>query len=208
MGRNNIKHILFFFDSRATFAYANNVFQEIKNEKKIKCSTLISGNYLDKKMGVGLDIFKKNKIKITKKANFLSSNKKKDSWARNLGLAVTEYSKKISEINPDLILITGDRIETIAACLTATYLNIPIAHIQAGDKSGHVDDVARAAIAKMAHIHLASCKDSAQDYLDGEKIKKVFNVGAPQLDDIHVLLKTIKEKKEKLKRLLLFFIQF
>ena len=35
MGRNNIKHILFFFDSRATFAYANNVFQEIKNEKKL-----------------------------------------------------------------------------------------------------------------------------------------------------------------------------
>ena len=70
MGRNNIKHILFFFDSRATFAYANNVFQEIKNEKKIKCSTLISGNYLDKKMGVGLDIFKKNKIKITKKEIF------------------------------------------------------------------------------------------------------------------------------------------
>ena len=190
MGRNNIKHILFFFDSRATFAYANNVFQEIKNEKKIKCSTLISGNYLDKKMGVGLDIFKKNKIKITKKANFLSSNKKKDSWARNLGLAVTEYSKKISEINPDLILITGDRIETIAACLTATYLNIPIAHIQAGDKSGHVDDVARAAIAKMAHIHLASCKDSAQRLLRwGENKKRVFNVGAPQLDDIHVLLK-------------------
>ena len=90
MGRNNIKNILFFFDSRATFAYANNVFQEIKKEKKIKCSTLISGNYLDKKMGIGLDIFKKNKIKITKKANFLSSNTKKDSWARNLGLAVTE----------------------------------------------------------------------------------------------------------------------
>ncbi len=206
MGRNNIKHILFFFDSRATFAYANNVFQEIKNEKKIKCSTLISGNYLDKKMGVGLDIFKKNKIKITKKANFLSSNKKKDSWARNLGLAVTEYSKKISEINPDLILITGDRIETIAACLTATYLNIPIAHIQAGDKSGHVDDVARAAIAKMAHIHLASCKDSAQRLLRwGENKKRVFNVGAPQLDDIHVLLKNYKRKKRKTKKIIIIF---
>ena len=206
MGRNNIKHILFFFDSRATFSYANNVFQEIKNEKKIKCSTLISGNYLDKQMGVGLDIFKKNKIKITKKANFLSSNKKKDSWARNLGLAITEYSKKINEINPDLILITGDRIETIAACLTATYLNIPIAHIQAGDKSGHVDDIARAAIAKMAHIHLASCNDSAKRLIKwGEDKKRVFNVGAPQLDDIHLILKNRKLEIKKNKKIVIIF---
>lgn len=206
MGRNYIKNILFFFDSRATFAYANNVFQEIKKEKKIKCSTLISGNYLDKKMGVGLEIFKKNKIKITKKANFLSSTTKKDSWARNLGLAVTEYSKKINDINPDLILITGDRIETIAACLTATYLNIPIAHIQAGDKSGHVDDIARAAIAKMAHIHLASCKNSVQRLIKwGEDKKRIFNVGAPQLDDIHATIKNYKVKTKSNKKIAIIF---
>ncbi len=185
MDRNYIKHILFFFDSRATFSYANNVYQKMKKVKKMKCSTLVSGNYLDKKMGVGLKIFNKHKIKITKKANFLSSNNKKDSWAKNLGLAIAEYSKKINEIKPDLILITGDRIETIAACLTATYLDIPIAHIQAGDKSGHVDDVARAAIAKMAHLHLASCKDSVERLKSwGEKKNRIFNVGAPQLDDI------------------------
>ena len=47
----------------------------------------------------------------------------------------------------------------MAACLTATYMDIPIAHIQAGDKSGHVDDIARAAISKMSHIHFASCED-------------------------------------------------
>lgn len=206
MGRNYIKNILFFFDSRATFAYANNIFQEIKKEKKIKCSTLISGNYLDKKMGVGLEIFKKNKIKITKKANFLSSTTKKDSWARNLGLAITEYSKKINDINPDLILITGDRIETIAACLTATYLNIPIAHIQAGDKSGHVDDIARAAIAKMAHIHFASCKNSVQRLIKwGEDKKRVFNVGAPQLDDIHATIKKYKVKTKSNKKIAIIF---
>ena len=33
----------------------------------------------------------------------------------------------------------------------------------------------------------------------GENKKRVFNVGAPQLDDIHVLLKNHKKKKRKLK---------
>ena len=74
------------------------------------------------------------------------------------------------------------------------------------DKSGHVYDVARAAIAKMAHIHLASCKDSAQRLLRwGENKKRVFNVGAPQLDDIHVLLKNHKRKKRKTKKIIIIF---
>ena len=54
------------------------------------------------------------------------------------------------------------------------YLNIPIAHIQAGDKSGHVDDIARAAIAKMANLHFASCLDSVKRLLKWEKTKVEF----------------------------------
>ena len=189
-----MKNILIIFDSRATFAYSNNVLQKIKKYKNIKISTLVTGNYLDKSMGVNLDLFKKFKIKITKKVKFLSSKSKRYTWPMNLGKAITSFSKEIDKINPDLVLLTGDRIETFAACITSTYLNIPIAHIQAGDKSGHVDDIARAAIAKMAHIHFASCKDSADRLISwGEEKKRIFNVGAPQLDDIQFFLS--KKKK-------------
>ena len=200
MDRRKIDHILFIFDSRATFSYSNNVIQKIKKNKKIKYSTLITGNYLDKKLGVGLNVFKKNKIQVTNKAKFLSSTSRKNSWPINLGRAIVEYSKQISKIKPDLIMITGDRIETLAACLTATYLNIPIAHIQAGDKSGHVDDIARAAIAKMAHIHFASCEDSVKRLKKwGEPSRRIFNVGAPQLDDISALLNKKRKPNKKKK---------
>jgi GDP/UDP-N,N'-diacetylbacillosamine 2-epimerase (hydrolysing) len=205
MDRRKIDHILFIFDSRATFSYSNNVIQKIKKNKKIKYSTLITGNYLDKKLGVGLNVFKKNKIQVTNKAKFLSSTSRKNSWPINLGRAIVEYSKQISKIKPDLIMITGDRIETLAACLTATYLNIPIAHIQAGDKSGHVDDIARAAIAKMAHIHFASCEDSVKRLKKwGEPSRRIFNVGAPQLDDISALLNK-KRKPNKKKNIIIIF---
>ncbi|MDC1124552.1 UDP-N-acetylglucosamine 2-epimerase [Pelagibacteraceae bacterium] len=205
MDRRKIDHILFIFDSRATFSYSNNVIQKIKKNKKIKYSTLITGNYLDKKLGVGLNVFKKNKIQVTNKAKFLSSTSRKNSWPINLGRAIVEYSKQISKIKPDLIMITGDRIETLAACLTATYLNIPIAHIQAGDKSGHVDDIARAAIAKMAHIHFASCEDSVKRLKKwGEPSKRIFHVGAPQLDDISALLNK-KRKPNKKKNIIIIF---
>ena len=58
--------------------------------------------------------------------------------------------------------MTGDRIETLAFCITCSYMNIPLAHVQAGDKSGHIDDLARGAIAKFAHIHFAPSKDACK----------------------------------------------
>ena len=64
-------------------------------------------------------------------------------------------------------------------------MGIPIAHIQAGDKSGHIDDSARHAIGKFAHIHLASCQDSVDRLTKmGEQDFRIFDVGAPQLDNI------------------------
>ena len=63
-------------------------------------------------------------------------------------------------------------------------MGLPIAY-QAGDKSGHVDDLARMAIAKLAHKHLASCEESANRLRQlGEQNFRIYNVGAPQLDNI------------------------
>ena len=73
-----------------------------------------------------------------------------------MGTSIIKYSKTLNKIKPDLIVLTGDRIETLAMCITASYMNIRIAHIQAGDKSGHIDDLSRGAISKFAHLHFAS----------------------------------------------------
>ena len=102
-----------------------------------------------------------------------------------MGRSIIRYSRALEEIKPDLIVLTGDRIETLAMCITASYMNMRIAHIQAGDKSGHIDDLSRAAISKFAHLHFASsiaaCKRLA---LWGENKKEFFFTGAPQLEDI------------------------
>jgi UDP-N-acetylglucosamine 2-epimerase (non-hydrolysing)/GDP/UDP-N,N'-diacetylbacillosamine 2-epimerase (hydrolysing) len=83
------------------------------------------------------------------------------------------------------MLVAGDRAEILAATVAAAYMNIPVAHIQSGDLSGHIDGSARHAITKLAHIHLPSCEDSAERVRKlGEEPWRIFNVGAPQLDDV------------------------
>ena len=185
MVSNNINKVLFFLDSRATFSYSNNVIK-IFNKRRKKILTILSGNYLEKKFMIGNDIFKKNKINITKKIKFKSPNKKKSSWPKSMGKSIIEYSKALENLNPDLIVLTGDRIETLSMCIAASYMNIRIAHIQAGDQSGHIDDLSRSAIAKFSHLHFASSKQACRRLLSwGEIKKRIFLTGAPQLDDIN-----------------------
>lgn len=184
MDRSKIKKYLFFFDSRATFAYSNNIIKVFK-KKKINYQILVSGNYLEKEMKINRNIFKKYSLKIGSFVKFKSPSKDLSSWPVSFGKAMIGYASKLKKIKPEIVIITGDRIETLAFCITCAYMNIPIAHVQAGDKSGHIDDLSRAAIAKFANLHFAPSKKACKRLTEwGENKKRIFFTGAPQLDDI------------------------
>ena len=101
-----------------------------------------------------------------------------------------------------------DRGEQLMASIAGSYTYTPVAHIQAGERSGNIDGLARHAIGKFSHIHFAANFDAKKRLISlGEERFRIFNVGAPQLDDlvnikilmelVHLLrlqVKTIKEK--------------
>lgn len=178
------KKILFLLESRATYGYAKNVIEVINDFKNLNYATLVTGGHLSKTNDTSLKYIHKDNIKIDEKIKFEILNKK-FSWSFYIGKAISKFSLALEKIKPDIALIFGDRVETLSFCITCAYMNIPIAHVQAGDKSGHIDDSARYAIAKLAHIHFASCEDSVQRLLKlGEQKFRIFNTGAPQLDNI------------------------
>ena len=178
------KKILFLLESRATYGYAKNVIEVINDFKNLNYATLVTGGHLSKTNDTSLKYIHKDNIKIDEKIKFEILNKK-FSWSFYIGKAISKFSLALEKIKPDIALIFGDRVETLSFCITCAYMNIPIAHVQAGDKSGNIDDSARYAIAKLAHIHFASCEDSVQRLLKlGEQKFRIFNTGAPQLDNI------------------------
>jgi GDP/UDP-N,N'-diacetylbacillosamine 2-epimerase (hydrolysing) len=201
MESNKINKVLFFFDSRATFSYCHNIIKIFKKKKK-RYTSIVSGNYLEKDLGVGKKIFLDYKIKVNKYIKFKSPNKNKSSWPISMGFAISNYAKEIEKINPDIVILTGDRVETLSFCLAASYMNYRIAHVQAGDKSGHIDDLTRSVIAKYSHLHFAPSKQ-AVDRLKkwNENTKRIFHTGAPQLNDMH----KIKSKNKKNKYYVVIF---
>ena len=91
----------------------------------------------------------------------------------------------LKDLNPDLVLLTVDRVETLAAAMAASLMNFPIAHIQGGELTGTIDESIRHAVTKMSHIHFPATNDAAQRIIQmGETPERVFTVGCPYIDEI------------------------
>ena len=188
------RKFLFCLESRASYSYALPLMKMMeKNKNKAIFKTVVTGMHLEKEFGSTLNYIKKDSININYLLKFYPKN-----WTHSIGKQIIDYSKILSKFKPDVVLIFGDRVELVPIAISSSYQGIPVAHIQAGDKSGHIDDMTRMMLAKICHIHFPSSKKSEIRLLKlGEQKFRIFNVGAPQLDDINYD-KLIKTKKIKL----------
>jgi GDP/UDP-N,N'-diacetylbacillosamine 2-epimerase (hydrolysing) len=107
------------------------------------------------------------------------------SHAKSLGIFLSSFVDSLARFKPDWIVLAGDRGEMMMAAIAGAFTYIPIAHIQAGERSGNIDGMSRHAIGKYAHIHFAANEDAAERLIKlGEEEFRVHNTGAPQLDEM------------------------
>ena len=179
------RRILAILESRATYGYSKNVLVAMREFPELEPLTLVTGMHLIEELGNSIDLIRTDGFPISARVPLAAADDSKGAWARALGQGIAGFAAAFEKLKPDIVLLSGDRIETLGCCLAAAYMNIPSAHIQAGDKSGHIDDISRMALAKLSHIHFASCEDSAERVRRlGEQEFRIFTVGAPQLDDM------------------------
>jgi len=101
----------------------------------------------------------------------------------------------LAEIQPDILLLLGDRAEMLAAALPAMLAGVPIAHLCGGERSGTVDDAMRHAISKLAHLHLVATEESRQRLLRmGEEDVRIHVVGTPGLVGLQALVTRSREE--------------
>ena len=109
--------------------------------------------------------------------------------SKTVGLGIIEFSLLFNNINPDLLLVRGDRFEVLAAATAASFMNIPIAHIEGGDVSGTLDESIRHTVTKLSHIHFTTNEPAKKRVLRmGEKKEYVFNFGSPDIEVVHKIV--------------------
>ncbi|MDP6173786.1 MAG: UDP-N-acetylglucosamine 2-epimerase, partial [Rhodospirillales bacterium] len=179
------RKILAILESRATYGYSKNVMQVLATRPALELMTLVTGMHLMPELGSSVRLIEEDGFPISTRVPLAPEDDTASAWPKTMGKAMAGFAEAMGELEPDIVLLFGDRAETFMACIAASYMSVPTAHIQAGDKSGHVDDIARMALAKLVNIHFPSCEDSAERLRRlGEQEFRIHNVGAPQLDNI------------------------
>src|SRR2546425_10016093 len=111
------------------------------------------------------------------------------TMAKSTGLGLLELPTAFERLEPDVVITVGDRFETMATALAATYMNIPLAHTMGGEVSGNIDESIRHAVTKFAHIHFPACTDAAERIIRmGEDPDSVHVVGCPRMDLVSEVL--------------------
>jgi UDP-hydrolysing UDP-N-acetyl-D-glucosamine 2-epimerase len=101
------------------------------------------------------------------------------AMAKTACLTALEFTNGLHTIDPDIVVICGDRFEQLAIAMTAAYLNFTLAHIEGGDVTGSIDESVRHAITKLSHLHFVTNADAERRVLAmGEDPRYVFNTGS------------------------------
>ena len=193
-----IRNIAVVTGSRAEWGYVKPIILELMNRIDTNPQIVVTGMHLSEKYGMTVNEIPYN---IYTKVKCIEGNGDTPyhtaKYASNCLDGMIETFKKMK---PDIILVSGDRPEMLMAATAGVYMNIPVAHIQGGEISGHVDGVVRHAITKLAHLHLVSNRDAYQRLLGlGEEGFRIHISGAPHVDRLHTYIYSRKSILHKYK---------
>lgn len=173
---------------RANYGRMYPVMRAIDADHDLELLTICAGTMLLERFGQAENIVAADGFRIDSRVYLEVEGSTPTTMAKGIGLGIIEFTNEFQRLKPDIVLLIGDRYETLAATIAAAYMNLPLAHIQGGEVSGSIDESARHAITKFAHIHFPSTKQAAKYIIRlGESPDFVFNVGCPSGDYIRNL---------------------
>jgi GDP/UDP-N,N'-diacetylbacillosamine 2-epimerase (hydrolysing) len=187
--------------TRADYGLLFWVLQKIHEDPELILQLVVTGMHLSPEFGLTVKEIEADGLPISERVEMLLSSDTEVGVSTSIGLGVMGFAKAFSRLQPDILVLLGDRFEVLAAATAAVVARIPIAHIHGGESSeGAIDEAFRHAVTKMSHIHFPAVDLYARRIRQmGEDPEKIFTFGAPGLD--HIYLTHLPERKELQKEL-------
>ena len=169
---------------RSDYDIMSSVFKAIVQNPKLELQLYITGAHLTQAHGKTIKEIYSDGFVVADEVESLFRSDAPSGRIKGLGIQLHGLVQTVSRINPDFLLVLGDREEAMTAALVSSYMNVPIAHVGGGDRViGNVDDQIRHAVTKLSHLHFAFSRESAERIIKlGEQAFRVFNTGNPGID--------------------------
>ena len=173
--------------SRADFGLLRDLLKAIRADSALRLQVIASGTHLAPKFGRTWREIEAEGIKINRKISLRLTGDSSVANLKSIGVGLNGFTEVFAELKPEIVVLLGDRFELFAPAISALMLRIPIAHIHGGELSeGAIDDSVRHAITKLASLHFAATEPYRRRIIQmGESPNRVFNFGAPGLDQLY-----------------------
>lgn len=183
------RKIAVFTGTRAEYGLLQPLLYQLKERESCELQLLVGGTHWSPQFGSTFQFIERDGFEITAKLDFLLSSDSPSGVAKSMALAMMTSADCLERLQPDLLVVLGDRYESLAVAQAAMLARLPIAHIHGGERTeGLIDEAIRHSLTKMAHLHFTTTEQYRRRVIQlGEQPENVFNFGAPGIDNIKSL---------------------
>ena len=180
------RKICFVTGSRADFGLLVWPMRAIQQTAGLKLQLIATGMHLSPEFGYTISHVRDEGFAVDDTVESLLSSDSGVGVAKSVGIGVIGFADAFARLQPDLVVVLGDRFETFAAAQAAMFMRLPMAHLFGGDVTeGAVDESTRHSISKMSHLHFTSNRDSTRRLMQlGENPARIHTIGSPGIDAI------------------------
>jgi UDP-hydrolysing UDP-N-acetyl-D-glucosamine 2-epimerase len=169
--------------SRANYSSIKSAMRAVEAHPELTLQLVVGASALLDRYGSVAELIEGDGFEADERVFMLIEGETPSTMAKSTGLGLLELPTAFERLEPDVVITVGDRFETMATALAATYMNIPLAHTMGGEVSGNIDESIRHAVTKFAHLHFPASKGAGERIVKlGEDPENVHVVGCPRMD--------------------------
>jgi len=185
--------------SRAEYGLLHSLLKDLQADAELDLQVVVTGMHLSSRFGSTYKLIEEDGFLINHKVDLGLDGDTAQDIAQSVGRGTIGFADVFGRLQPDIVVVLGDRYEILSAVQAAMIMNIAIAHLHGGELTeGAIDDCIRHAITKMSHLHFVAAEPYRQRVIQlGERPDRVFNVGSPGLDNIKKIKLLNREEFEK-----------
>lgn len=169
--------------ARPSYSRIKTALRAIMEHPDLELQLVVAASALLDRYGTAVNYIEQDGFPIAARVYMVLEGENPTSMAKTTGIGLLELATVFDNLKPDVVVTVADRFETLATAVAASYMNIPVAHIQGGEVTGNIDEKVRHAVTKLADLHLVSTKGAARRVEQmGEETRKIFVTGCPSID--------------------------
>lgn len=174
--------------ARPSYSRIKSALQAIDDHAELELLLVVAASALLGRYGTTVKYIEADGFSITAKVFNVLEGGTLSAQAKTTGLGIIELTNVFENLRPDAVVTIADRFETMSTAIAASYMNIPLVHVQGGEVTGNIDEKVRHAITKLADVHFVSSKTASERVIKmGEESSKVFHTGCPSIDLAHII---------------------